>query len=358
MSVSFEISASSGSYTVIVSPGCFRSLEDQAQGDTVFICDERFVPQLTQAQLRTIGLPADEKAKSLDFIPEIISELRKHGAGRGTHLTAIGGGIVQDIAAFCASIYMRGIQWSYMPSTLLGMADSCIGGKSSINVNEYKNIVGTFYPPQVVKIDPELTRTLSREQIVAGLCEAAKICFCRGPDAFHHYSELCPRIDMDEGSLTEVITLSLQCKKWFIEADEFDRGERLLLNFGHTFGHAIEGATKYKVGHGVAVGVGILMELALGRSLGFDYTGLDQVQFLKAHVRELLSYVPSLRATLQSASQEDLLDRFAADKKHNRDVYNVVTVNDAGRTILQPLSRTSQNTQVIRSAIQGVLGEF
>ena len=137
---------------------------------------------------------------------------------------------------------MRGIAWSYMPTTVLAMVDSCVGGKSSINVGPYKNLVGTFHPPKQIDIDPLLATTLASEQIAAGLIEAAKICFCRGPASFAEYLGQEPGVGMGTQALEHVILTSLLAKKHFIEIDEFDKKERLLLNFGHTFGHAIEGA--------------------------------------------------------------------------------------------------------------------
>lgn len=358
MSASFDILSSTGSYTVSIAPGLYDSLKNDPAPDTVIICDERFAPDLKKAGCKVIALPADERVKSLDRMPEVIVGLRQHGTSRGTNLVALGGGIVQDVAAFCASVYMRGLRWRYLPTTLLGMADSCIGGKSSINVGEYKNIVGTFYPPQRVDIDPRLAATLSRDQLVAGLCEAAKICFCRGAEAFASYRALAPGLAMDERPLTEVIALSLASKKWFIEIDEFDRAERLLLNFGHTFGHALEGATHYAVSHGVAVGIGILMELALGRRMGTDYTGLADVIYLEAHLRQLLAEVTGLKASLQEAQPDGLFDRFGADKKHSRTHYNVVMVDKGGRAILAPLAKDAAHEAHIKAAMQDILEDL
>ena len=173
-------------------------------------------------------------------MPQVISRMRDLGVNRNTQLIAIGGGITQDVAAFCATVFMRGLRWSYLPTTMLSMADSCIGGKSSINVGKYKNLVGMIYPPEEVLIDPDFAQTLSEEQMVEGLCEAVKICFCRDEATFARYIALNPRADTLAHGLENVLGLTLEAKRWFIEIDEFDKAERLLLNFGHTFGHAME----------------------------------------------------------------------------------------------------------------------
>lgn len=360
MSVSFEIASSSGagSYRVDIVPGLYDGLLKAPPQETVVVCDQRFAAQLTDAGCRAIPLRAEEQVKSLDHMPQVILALRRLGTTRSTHLLALGGGIVQDVAAFCSSIYMRGLTWNYLPTTLLGMADSCIGGKSSINVGDYKNIVGTFYPPRAVQIDPCLAATLSTEQMVAGLCEAAKICFCRGAKAFASYRALAPTPTMGEEVLAECVTLSLRSKKWFIEIDEFDRGERLLLNFGHTFGHAIEGASHYRISHGIAVGVGMLSALALGRRTGVEYGALADVAFLESHIKALLHQVPGLGDHLRAANLADLIDRFQADKKHGAVEYKVVTVDASGRPILQGLAKSDESLALVRQALTDSFQDF
>jgi 3-dehydroquinate synthase len=175
MSASFSISSSTGSYDVAVRQGLFAEMIDHLQRPT-YIADaffeSRFTPDHTP-----IFLEATETEKSLDRAPALIETMRSRGANRGTLLVAIGGGVIQDIAAFAASVYMRGLSWSYIPTTVLAMVDSCIGGKSSINVGPYKNLVGTFHPPSHIYIDPSLAETLPRDQFASGLIEAAKICF-------------------------------------------------------------------------------------------------------------------------------------------------------------------------------------
>ncbi len=243
--------------------------------------------------------------------------MRRDGANRSTHLVAVGGGVIQDISAFVASVYMRGLAWSYVPTTVLAMVDSCIGGKSSINVGPYKNLVGTFHPPQHIYVDPAYAETLPRDQFASGLIEAAKICFCRGGAAFEGYLSHEPSTTMSTDALEGVILESLHAKKHFIEIDEFDKKERLLLNFGHTFGHALEGASHYGIPHGIGVGLGILCSLAFQRRRGVAYAGAPVVAELAAHLDQLIRTVPSLREQLLKLDLADVLDRFASDKKHS-----------------------------------------
>ena len=355
--VSFDIVAATGSYAVEIDPGLLARVVRE-DGEHVFIADAFIVPVLAAAGIDPIVVVADEPAKSLDRMTDIIVALRQRGATRATTLVAVGGGVVQDIAAFAASVYMRGIKWTYVPTTLLSMADSCIGGKSSINVGVYKNIVGTIHPPVKVVIDPALTRSLSIEQKAAGLCEAAKICFCRSPATFDAYLELGPAVEADDATLAAVLNLSLRTKKWFIEIDEFDRAERLVLNFGHTFGHAIEAASGFAVGHGIAVGLGILAALHLGEAMGRDYRGTPAVARLRTHLSTLLTEVPDLAAALARTTPAALIDAFQSDKKHSRTEFAVIIVTDAGVVERRFVPRDRTSTDRIVRAFAAVIKQY
>ena len=356
MSVSskFSISSSTGSYDVEIAPGLYRQFMKQGN-KLIAICDERFANDFKEAGVPAIALRSEETVKSLNAIPDIITQLRKLGTTRDTLLLAVGGGIVQDVSAFCAAIYMRGLEWMYMPTTLLGMADSCIGGKSSINVGEYKNIVGTFNPPSSIMIDPSFVKTLSPEQIAAGMIEAAKICYCRGIDSWNAYLANNPSATMTIEGFAGVIATSLAAKKWFIETDEFDKGERLLLNFGHTFGHALEGASHYRVSHGIAVGVGMLCAIELEQRLGANYASQPQVGVMRKHIEELLALGADLPAALEGVTAPDLFDRFSSDKKHKSDGYRVVVVAANGTTQLKALPKNDESRGHLTAAMETVL---
>ncbi|MHB1022590.1 MAG: 3-dehydroquinate synthase [Acidobacteriaceae bacterium] len=357
MSASFDVHASTGKYAVTIQHGLFENmLQQQTAG--IFVADEWFAPMLASAGLQAITIPAMETTKSLDAIPELLVQLRKLGGNRQTLLIALGGGIVQDVAAFIASVYMRGLDWIYVPTTLLAMTDSCIGGKSSINVGPYKNLVGTFHPPKSVMIDPKLAISLTDEQRVSGLVEAVKICFCRGDQAFSEYLAQAPTPSMPAEKLEKVVITSLLAKKWFIEIDEFDRAERLLLNFGHTFGHAIEGASHFRIAHGVGVAIGILCAIELGKGLKRNYTAVPQVQVLEEHLCNLLKDVPSLTDELLKLSMDDMLDRFQADKKHRTEYYTVILIAESGTVELLRLPKGTDSLHAIKIAVLNVIRKF
>jgi 3-dehydroquinate synthase len=356
---SFTVAASTGDYRVAIEQGLSRRLlgEDLqvGAGDRVFLVDDCLRTPFLEAGLDPILVVADEPAKSLDRMTEIVVQLRERRATRRTTLVAVGGGVVQDIAAFAASVYMRGIDWVYVPTTLLSMTDSCIGGKSSINVGPYKNIVGTFHPPVEVLIDPGYAATLNDEQRAAGLCEAAKICLCRSGEAFDAYLADCPAVSSAPDVLVAVVDRSLRAKKWFIEVDEFDRNERLLLNFGHTFGHAIEAATGFAVSHGIAVGLGMEAAFHLGAAMGRDYAGTPRLQSFRAHLDELLASVDGLGAALHTGSVPALMDAFESDKKHGRDRYAVILPRQDGAIERLMLARDADTRALVEGAFAQLL---
>lgn len=333
MYASFEVLASTGAYGIQIGAGQVSMRGIVPSSSACQVIDDnvaRLWPDVLMPN--SIRVVATENFKTLDTVAVIIGRMREIGMNRASHLYAYGGGIIQDLATFAASCYQRGIVWSYCPTTLLGMVDSCIGGKSSINVAGYKNIAGNFYPPREILIDVAFCRTLEPVELIAGLCEAVKICFAGQPDAFSRYLSLFldPAAFLSEQQILDVVALSLATKKTFIEDDEFDRGVRLLLNFGHTFGHAIEAATQFAITHGVAVGVGMLAEIALSRELGYYSSKHARVDALEQHVESLLARVPILLDQLEQLAVPAALASFKSDKKHSNTSYSVILVRKDG----------------------------
>jgi 3-dehydroquinate synthase len=226
------------------------------------IADEFFQDILQDSGTPVFWVRSQENFKTLGQVESICEAMKSSAIRRTSKIAAIGGGIVQDLATLAASIYMRGVKWSYFPTTLTGMADSCLGGKSSINVGGIKNLVGNVFPPAAIFVDLSFAKTLSVEATISGLAEAVKICFARGPEAFENFlTNPTSRIADESGGLASLIELSLASKKWFIEKDEFDVAERQLLNFGHSFGHALETACNFRIQHGVGVAIGMMAAL-------------------------------------------------------------------------------------------------
>jgi 3-dehydroquinate synthase len=205
----------------------------------------------------TILIDATEEAKSYEGAGRVIVRLVGNGIRRQHKLVAIGGGIIQDITCFISSTLLRGIPWEFFPTTLLSQADSCIGSKSSINLGEVKNILGTFNPPRRVVILTAFLQTLDRRDICSGIGEMLKVHAIAGPDAFDDIARHYDALLEDSSVLLEFVRKSLLIKKRYIEEDEFDRGIRNIFNYGHSFGHAIEAATQHSIPHGIAVTMGM-----------------------------------------------------------------------------------------------------
>ncbi|MDH1630675.1 3-dehydroquinate synthase [Pseudomonas mosselii] len=347
MRVSFNISSSTGVYNVLLGEGLVQEVV-ATQAHRIFLVDSRLLTQVAFVTDPIIAIDATEENKSLEQIAPVIEALKRHGATRDTEIVAVGGGIIQDIATFVASIYMRGLRWHYCPTTLLGMVDSCIGGKSSINVGALKNLVGNFHPPASILIDLAFVQSLSAEQQTSGLMESVKICYARGAQAFAAYLDWQPAAPLKSETAFAIIEQSLTTKKWFIEVDEFDRAERLLLNFGHTFGHAVESATRFAIPHGIAVGVGILMAYRYAQVAKIlTPEGDARAERLVAHVQELLQPMRQTLAPLVGVTADELLKHFESDKKHSQSHYRVIV--PAGNGDLQRLSL--ERTPVVQALI-------
>jgi 3-dehydroquinate synthase len=359
MSVSFEISSSLKSYQVEV---VTELLEDglYQPGKDFVLVDEHVLDLYPFLQSENIiSIPAIEESKSLETVAFVIEKLRSLGANRNSHLIAVGGGIIQDIATFTASVFMRGITWTYYPTTLLGMADSCIGGKSSINVGQYKNIAGNFYPPEKILVDTKFCGTLKYEELISGLCEAVKICFAAQDDQFDKYLSLANDDGLvKEEDLAEVISLSLLTKKKFIEEDEFDNGVRLLLNFGHTFGHAIEAAGNFSITHGVAVGLGMQMAVKISSQLlSIELPNL-RAKLLDYYLTSMLKGVPNLAKNLQLISAESILDKFKSDKKHTNKEYVIIIPDQNGFLIRQYVNKNNEFELMLKEVFVFIKGLY
>lgn len=215
-----------------------------------------------------IGIDATENQKSYQGVELIIKTLIENGFRKNHRLIAIGGGITQDITAFISSIIYRGVDWLFFPTTLLAQCDSCIGSKTSINFGEYKNQVGGFYPPNRIFINPNYIDTLTQGEMKSGLGEMLHYYIVSGSEDFQFYKENFKSAFTDKSVLTSLIERSLQIKKGYIEKDEFDRNIRQVFNYGHSFGHAIESLTHYRIPHGIAVSYGMDMANFISVKLG------------------------------------------------------------------------------------------
>lgn len=284
-----SIQSHRGAYAVEFGTAPFRGLGAGPYDGCHFIVDARVAGLYARelagvlASASVLRIEASEQAKSLERFPAYIEHLIGCGVRRDHRLVAIGGGILQDITAFIASTLLRGLDWEFQPTTLLAQADSCIGSKSSINVGSTKNILGTFCPPRSIYISSAVQATLDETDIRSGVGEMLKVHAIDGPQSFDAIAADYGRLCADAALMQTYVRRSLEIKQRLIEADEFDRGARLVMNYGHSFGHAIEAATEFGVPHGIAVTLGMDMANFVACRMG----RLDQARFALMH--EVLS---------------------------------------------------------------------
>jgi 3-dehydroquinate synthase len=202
-------------------------------------------------------IDAIEEKKTLSTVESLMCHLLGNDITKNHQLIIIGGGITQDIGAFTSNLLLRGLKWAFIPTTLLAMADSCIGSKCSINLGGYKNQLGAFHPPCEIIIDLNFLKTLTERELRSGIGEIIKVHIIAGQKKFNQLTKDFDKLMKDNGILSKYIRDSLEIKKAIIERDEFDRDYRNILNYGHTFGHALESLSKNEIPHGVAVSMGM-----------------------------------------------------------------------------------------------------
>jgi 3-dehydroquinate synthase len=213
-----------------------------------------------------------ESAKNLRSMEHIARSLSRAGADRQSLVVAVGGGVVGDVVGFAASSYLRGVKLVHVPTTLVAQVDSSIGGKTGVNLPEGKNLVGAFYPPQLILTDPELLRTLTDREFRGGLAEVIKHAIIADAEMFAFLEKHMDKIlRRDPQALGFLIPRNVQIKARVVGRDERESGRREILNFGHTFGHALESVTKYRrYMHGEAVSWGMMAAAFLGHEIGLS----------------------------------------------------------------------------------------
>jgi 3-dehydroquinate synthase len=277
-----KIKSHKGVYTVQFSDKYFEPKQHSVDEQTHYLIDSK-VARLYSRELKeildfhqTILIDATESNKSIENIIPVFKKLVENKIRRDHCLIAIGGGIIQDITCFIASTINRGVRWKLIPTTLLSQADSCIGSKSSINLSEAKNILGTFYPPNAVHICVGYLKTLAKKEIHSGVGEIIKVHAIKSCEAYDKLSADYEAILEENHVLMQYIKASLLIKKEYIELDEFDKGPRNIFNYGHSFGHAIESATNFEIPHGIAVTIGMGLANYVSTELGYLPKGHEE----------------------------------------------------------------------------------
>ncbi len=257
-----SVNAQGQCYDITVRRGALQNLKDLLNLDRrVLVVSDNGVPEeytaAVVAQCKEpvwVTFPQGEASKNIDIFSRILRTMLENNFTRRDCVVAVGGGVVGDISGFAAACYMRGVDFYNIPTTLLSQVDSSIGGKTAIDFDGVKNVIGAFYQPKAVVIDPNTLKTLDRRQLSAGLAESVKMAVTSDAALF----ELIENCNNIEDALEEIIVRSLEIKKSVVEADPMEKGLRRILNFGHTIGHAVESVAGGALLHGECVALGML----------------------------------------------------------------------------------------------------
>ena len=301
----------------------------------VFVIDKN-VYKLYKDELKDIKkeelflLDAIEEKKTLKSVQKIYKFLAKFDAKKNLTLISIGGGITQDVTGFVASTLYRGINWIFIPTTFLAQADSCIGSKTSLNFDRYKNILGGFYPPKQIYVAPTFLKTLTKKDFYSGVGEVIKFALLQEkyPKNIDSIIEMVENIKDDKKVLT-TIHKTMAVKKAYIDEDEFDTGKRNLFNYGHCFGHALENSSHYKIPHGIAVTIGMIYANIVSYNRGY----ISKKVFKKLNNKLFLPNI-YMRLKLQYFDNKILLESMKNDKKRvGKDLTIIIPIDDDIRCI-------------------------
>lgn len=298
--------------------------------NTVFIVDENVWHLYKNTYLKSLPEPkliiirVSEEIKNIDSVLSLYTEIMKFAPKKNMTIVSFGGGIIQDITGFVASTLYRGVNWLFIPTTLLAQDDSCIGAKTSLNFQGYKNLIGSFYPPSTVYIYPGFLDSLSYLDFYSGVGEMAKLHAMDGENTLLAFIDSLKELDhKNPAVLLKCIQKCLVIKKDYIENDEFDTGRRNMLNYGHCFGHALETATDYAIPHGQAVILGMMLanEAAMNRGL----LSADKKQFIEHSVLS-----PSLKYELNGLNLDidKTVNAMGQDKKNTGNGLALVMLGD------------------------------
>ena len=294
----------------------------------------RLLRSLKATGFRTsvLCLPDGERTKSLKWVSVILDELVRRRCERKTVLLALGGGVIGDLAGFAASVYLRGIPFVQVPTTLVAQVDSSIGGKTGVNHPLGKNLVGSFYQPKVVLSDPGVLRTLPAREYRAGLAEVIKYGVIADAGFFEYLEDNMSRIlDLDPAAVHRIIRTSSAIKAVVVSQDEREGDQRRILNFGHTLGHALETVTKYRrYTHGEAVAIGMVVAARLATHLGLADT------HVAGRIRALV-YKAGLPDRLPAYSASAFLRAMRQDKKVQDQRIHFVLPDRIGHVSVQPV---------------------
>lgn len=343
-------------YPVVVGSGLSLAetvAETLQPGTAVVLTDSNVGPQYAEDLARelegggwsvveAIEVPAGEESKSLEVYGDTVRRLARSGVPRDGTLFALGGGVVGDLGGFVAGTYMRGINFVALPTSLLAMVDSSVGGKVGVDLPEGKNLVGSFVRPRLVLAELDLLATLPGSELSYGLAEVIKMGLLSGGDFYKDLGLIEDARTGDREALQALVMHSIRFKAAVVAEDELEAGRRAILNYGHTIGHGLEAAAGYNLAHGEAISCGMVAAARLSaRKFGKDFAGLHE---------ELL-WSAGLPTKLPTLASEKVLAAMGRDKKRRDGEHRFVLLEDVGRPVWDVLVGVDE----VRDAVEGIL---
>ncbi|MFP3260375.1 MAG: 3-dehydroquinate synthase [Sulfolobus sp.] len=307
---------------VVVGSGALKELEDVKEKKAVFYSRKINIQNVKKHLIGDyIEIPMDdgEEAKEISYALKLVKKLFEEGFDRGDYVIAVGGGTVTDVVGFVASIYMRGLNLVNIPTTLLGMVDAAIGGKTGVNFENVKNVIGTFYQPSYIIEDLDFISTLPLEEIRKGLAEVIKYGLVLDKDLYDFLAMNKEKVlNKDTEAMEYVVYKSVLNKISVVKEDEREtKGIRIVLNFGHTIGHAIEAGSNFLIPHGYAISVGMICEAKIAEEMGYSEEGVvEDTVWILSHY-DLPISVDQLG---EKIDVEKALSAISKDKKVRNDV--------------------------------------
>ena len=328
-------------YPILINSGLLEQPEaflpeNRSFGNVVLVTDntvKKLYADCLMQQLMALGykvtlfaFPAGEQHKNYQTKVHLETRMLRHRLGRDSLCLALGGGVVGDMAGFTASTYMRGIPYVQIPTTLLAMVDSSVGGKTGIDTPQGKNLIGAFWQPQAVIADINCLKTLPKKQLINGLIEALKMFLTSDAESLVFAQvKMDKLLQGDEAVLKNLIYRAVKIKAEVVAKDEKENNLRMILNFGHTIGHAVEHLSQYKMLHGYAVALGILVEAKIAQLLGL----LDNEKYVL--ISALFSRLGINAASLKKYTVNHIINATKLDKKAKAGAVNYVLLRDVGQ---------------------------
>ncbi len=322
-------------YPVLIGKDLLKNIPELTKGaDRIAIVHDARMGELAQKvsdllkKAPMIAVASGEASKTLSEAERLCEEFLKAGLSRKSMVIAIGGGMVTDIAGFAASVYQRGIHVIHIPTTLLAMVDAAVGGKTAVDLGSAKNMIGTIHQPAAIVMDIATLASLPKTALCEGLVESVKMAAILDADAFAWMEKTMPTLlKRDEAALTECIVRSVEMKAAVIEEDERETGKRMLLNFGHTVGHAVEALSRFAIPHGQAVSIGMVCEMRMGKVP-------DAERIIK-----ILTMMEMPTAIPENFSTADLWALMTKDKKNSDGVVRMAVPDRLGHGSVKPVTQ-------------------